>query len=467
MRIQPALVLVVVLVSAALLPMSVTGVSVALPEIGPDLSADLASVQWVATAYHTAFASSVLAAGALADRLGVRRCFAVGLAIWGGAGVAGGFADDIVQLDLLRVVGGVGGALAAASSVGLLAHSFPGPARTRVFGLFGIALGVGMSCGPWLAGLLVEGFGWRSVFVVLGALGLVLLGATPLLPDVRHPRKGRFDWIGTGTFAAALALGIFAFVQGPAFGWTHPLVVGAFVGSPVLLALFVTVQRRRPDPMIDLTLLAQPRFVGILTAAAAVAVVVVPMVVYLPSYLTGVVGMAPGAAGATTFLITAPALVLPLAGAALLRWFPDRAVIVAAVVAVCVGAAGSTVIGPDSTTLGLALPLLTMGVGIGLSMGLLDRLGVGSVGPTRAATGSGLVTTARMVSETVGIAVVGSVLAGTTGGRLTDPGFTGGLRAVLWTMAGVTVVAAVVVAVLVRHREPSHPAPKPPVSAGI
>ncbi|MGK5738540.1 MFS transporter [Micromonospora sp. URMC 103] len=451
MRNHPAVVLVAVLLSTLLLPVSLTGASVALPDIGRDLDAGLAGVQWVVNGYNATFASFMLATGALADLVGRRRVFAAGVAIFAGAGLLASLAGDIVLLNVARAVAGVGAAAAATSASALLAGAFHGRARARVFGLFGTALGVGLAFGPSVAGLLIDSLGWRAVFAVPALAEVVVLALVPLLPESRAAAAGRIDWPGTVSFTSALLLLIFGFVQGPEFGWADPRIVAAFVAAVALLAVFVRVERRRADPMFDLALLASHRFLAICLSAATIVAVLVPLLVYLPSYLTTVVGLSPRAAGATLILLTAPTLVLPLLGGALSRQVPPVVVVVVSVAVVAVGAAWATVLAPDSGTGLLAGPLLTIGVGVGLSMGLLDQMAIASVAPERAATGAGMINTARLASETVAIAVVGAVLASTTGGRLADPGFTGGLRAVLWTMAGTALVATATVALLVRR----------------
>ncbi|PZG00016.1 MFS transporter [Micromonospora deserti] len=451
MRNHPAVVLVAVLLSTLSLPFSLTGASVALPEIGRDLDAGLAAVQWVVNGYNATFASFMLAAGALADLFGRRRVFAVGVAIFAGSGLLGAVADSIVLLDVVRALAGVGAAAAATSASAMLAGTFQGPARARAFSVFGTTIGVGLAFGPSIAGLLIDGFGWRAVFAAPALAGLAVLALVPLLPESRQPHPGRIDWPGAVSFTGALLLLIFGFVQGPEHGWGDPPIVIAFAVALVLLVVFVRVERRRANPMFDLALLASPRFLGICLAAATTVAVLVPLLVYLPSYLTTVVGLSPGAAGATLILLTAPTLVLPLLAGALTRRVPATAVIVVSVAVVAVGAAWATVLSPGSDTGVLAGPLLTIGVGVGLSIGLLDALAIGSVAPERAATGAGMINTARLASETVAIAMVGAVLATTTAGRLTDPGFTGGLRAVLWSMAVVALVATLTVAVLVRR----------------
>ncbi|PWR15883.1 MFS transporter [Micromonospora sicca] len=451
MRNHPAVVLVTVLLSTVALPVSLTGASVALPDIGRDLHAGLAGVQWVVNGYNATFASFMLATGALADLFGRRRVYALGVAVFAAGGLLATVAGGIVLLDVARALAGVGAAAAATSASALLAGAFTGRARARAFGLFGTAIGVGLAFGPSIAGLLIEGFGWRAVFAAPALAACAVLALVPLLPESRQPHPGRVDWAGTVSFTGALLLLIFGFVQGPAYGWGAPAIVGAFAAAAALLVVFVRVERRRADPMFDLALLASPRFLGICLAAATIVAVLVPLLVYLPSYLTTVVGLSPGAAGATMILLTAPTLVLPLLGGALTRLVPATAVTVVSVVVVAAGAAWATVLGPDADTATLAGPLLTIGVGVGLSIGLLDAIAIGSVAPARAATGAGMINTARLTSETVAIAVVGAVLASTTAGRLADPGFTGGLRTVLWSLAGLALAAAVATAVLVRR----------------
>ncbi|MEU2613020.1 MFS transporter [Micromonospora sp. NPDC007271] len=451
MRNHPAVVLVAVLLSTLALPVSLTGASVALPDIGHDLHAGLAGVQWVVNGYNATFASFMLATGALADLFGRRLVYAIGVAVFAAGGMLASVAGGIVLLDVARVLAGVGAAAAATSASALLAGAFHGRARARAFGVFGTTIGVGLAFGPSIAGLLIEAFGWRAVFAAPALATCAVLALVPLLPESRQPHPGRVDWPGTVSFTAALLLAIFGFVQGPDYGWTAPVILAAFVAAAALLVVFVRVERRRAEPMFDLALLASPRFVGICLAAATIVAVLVPLLVYLPSYLTTVVGLSPGAAGVTLILLTAPTLVLPLLSGALTRLVPATAVTVVSVAVVAVGAAWATVLGPHADTATLAGPLLTIGVGVGLSIGLLDAIAIGSVAPARAATGAGMINTARLTSETVAIAVVGAVLASTTGGRLADPGFTGGLRTVLWSMAGLAAAAAVAVAALVRR----------------
>ncbi|RBQ13898.1 MFS transporter [Spongiactinospora rosea] len=460
MRNNPILVLAAVLVSSVSLPITLTGASVALVEIASDLQAGLAPVQWVVTGYNATFASFMLASGSLADLIGRRRVYTSGLIIFVVSGLLSTVATDIVLLDVVRALAGVGGAAAAASGSALLAASFQGPARARVFGLFGTALGIGLAFGPTIAGVLVGAFGWRAVFGVPSVACLLVLAVVRLLPESRDPRSRRVDWPGTVSFTAGLLLLISGFVEGPALGWTSPVVLGAFVASVVLLAAFVVIEYRTREPLLDLSLLTSPRFLGISIAAAAIVSVLIPLLVYLPSYFTRVLGMGPGQAGAVLIMLTAPTLVLPSLTGLVARWVPPAAIVVLAVVLMGLGSAWLALSGPASTAFGLAGPLLTIGFGAGVSIGLIDGVALSSVGPERAGTASGMFNTVRLGGETVAIAVFGAVLAAMTAGRLAEPGFADGLRVVLWSMTGLALVTVLVVTVLLRAPART-PAPTP------
>ncbi|MCE7011112.1 MFS transporter [Kibdelosporangium philippinense] len=443
---KPTVALGAVLLSTLSIPITLTGASVALPSIATDLEAGLAATQWVVNGQIATFASFMLATGSLADMIGRRRVFASGVALFAAAGVLSAVAWDIVLLDVLRVLAGVGAAAAASSAAAILAATFEGRARIRAFGMFGTTLGIGLSFGPTIAGLLLEWLGWRAVFGAPAVAGLVAFCLVPMLSESRAPGSRRVDWAGTASFTLSLLLLVFTFVEGPELGWSSAVVVGGFLASAALLAVFVVVERHQTQPMFDFGLLANPRFIGLSLAAAVLVSVPVPLVVYLPSYFTNVSGMSTGAAGATLLLLTGLLLVLPMLGSVITKWITPAAVVVLSVALVGIGAAWLTVLEPDTSVAAIAGPLLTIGLGFGVSTGLVDGVAIGSVPPDHAGTGAGMFNTVRLAIETVAIAVTGAVLAGSTGGRLAEPGFTSGLHTVLWLMGGISVLLAIVLA---------------------
>ncbi|TDB78130.1 MFS transporter [Micromonospora sp. KC723] len=466
MRRNPRTVLAAVLLSTVSLPITLTGASVALSDIAADLNADLTPVQWVVTGYNATFASFMLACGSLADIVGRRRMYALGVALFAVTGLISTVTDNIVLLDVVRAIAGVGAAAAAASGAALLAASFDGPARTRAFGLFGTALGVGLAFGPTIAGVLVDAFGWRAAFAAPALAALVVLALVPWLPESKDPTSRRVDLPGTLSFTAFLLLLIFGVVEGPRQGWTSLWVVGAFVASAALLLSFVMVERRQESPLFDFSLLRSRHFVAFSAAAATIICVTIPLLVYLPSYFTGVLGMTSGQAGATLLLLTAPTLALPLVSSMLTRWVAPTAVVITAVVLVGVGAAWLTIIEPGIRTLALAGPLLALGAGMGMTTGMIDGVALSSIDTRRAGTAAGMLNTARLASETVVIAIFGAVLASTAGGRLAEPGYTRGMDITLWGLAAMAAATLLLVALLLRRRSSTPVAVEPAEPVG-
>ncbi len=287
----------VVLLSTFTFPLTITGASVALTDIADDLDAGLAATQWVVNGYNACFASFLVFAGSLADVLGRRRIYVAGLTLFAGGGIACTVAGNIVVLDLVRLVAGTGAAAAVTGGLAILTETFHGAARTRAFGLVGTVLGIGLAFGPSIGGLLVDLLGWRAVFGAPAAVAGLVLALTPLLPDVRGTTGRRIDWAGAALFTGAIGLLIFGLVEAGELGFGHPLVMGALVLTVVFAAAFPFVERRRADPLFDLALLANRGFTSLAVAAGALVTILVPLLVYLPSYLIEVVGLGAGEAG--------------------------------------------------------------------------------------------------------------------------------------------------------------------------
>ncbi|WP_262402089.1 MFS transporter [Actinomadura sp. CNU-125] len=446
-----ALVLAVVLLSSFTSPLTITGVSVALPDIRADLGAGLTASQWVITGYNACFASFLVAMGSLADVAGRRRVFAGGVAVFCATGLAAAASQDVLTLNAVRVLGGVGAAASATGGSAILAATFHGTARVRAVGLLGTVLGAGLAFGPTVGGLLVETLGWRAAFGAPAALaGLVLL-FVPRLPAGRGEPGRRIDWAGAALFTGALLALITSIVEGGERGFGAPLVLAGFVLAAALAAAFAAVERRTDDPMFELALLANRRFSSYAVAAGSIVFVLVPMLVYLPSYLISVVGLDAGEAGLWLLMLTAPTVVLPTAGAALAKRIPAGPLVAGSVAVTGAGALLLVTIGPGSTPWALAVPLALTGAGFGLSTGLLDGLAVTAVRPEQAGTAAGMFSTARLAAETIAIAVVGAALAVLSGDRLAGAHYTDALRVVCAALAVFAAVATACVLALSRR----------------
>ncbi|WP_405458199.1 MFS transporter [Streptomyces sp. NBC_00101] len=228
-----------------------TVINVALPRIGQDLGTDLAALQWTVNAYMLTLAGLILLGGALGDRYGRRRVFVVGVIWFALASLVCALAPNAAVLIAARAFQGIGGALLTPGSLALIQASFHPDDRARAVGLWSGFGGVGAAIGPFVGGWLVDGPGWRWVFLLnLPVAVLCVPVALRHVPESRDPRAhGRFDVLGAVLGAVSLALVTYALIEAPGQG-ASPLVIGAAVGGVVLGTAFVQVERRRPDPMV-------------------------------------------------------------------------------------------------------------------------------------------------------------------------------------------------------------------------
>ncbi|WP_222851152.1 MFS transporter [Phytoactinopolyspora mesophila] len=433
-------------------PLTITGASVALPGIQTDLGSGLGSVQWVVNGYNACFASFLVLAGSLADVHGRRRVFSWGVTLFFAGSVISALAGDILVLNIARAVAGIGAAAAVTCGAPILTATFHGPARARAFGLLGTMLGGGLAFGPTLGGLLVDTWGWRSVFALPAVVAGVVLVLTPVLPRAAGARGRRVDWLGAVLFTPSLLLLIFMVVRAGDLGVTSPAVLGGVAVVIVMGVAFVSVERRCADPMFDLGLLANARFGSVAVAAGTLMAILVPLLVYLPSYLISVIGLDAGQAGIWMLMLTAPTVLFPPVGAAIARRRP--AVLVAGSVAVSgAGTLLLSTIGEDSSAWQVLVPLVLTGVGVGLSTGVLDGLAVSSVRSEQVGSAAGLFNTARLATETVVLAAVGAILAGLSGGRLAGAAFTDALQVVCLALGGFAAAATVAVVILARRAD--------------
>ncbi|MGQ4390578.1 MFS transporter [Streptomyces sp. SAS_270] len=408
---HPVITLTAVVLASLLLPISLTGASVAMPGVAADFHNGLAAGQWIVNGYDLTFASFMLAAGSFADRFGRRKVFLTGIALFALCSLISALSNGIVLLDIARAIAGVGAAAVLTSGSALLAQVFDGPARAKAFGVFGTAVGIGMAFGPFVAGSLSTNFGWRSVFLVPAIAGAVVVALTVFLPESRDPQATRVDWAGTFTFSGALAALIAALLEGSQLGWASPFNIAAYVVFAVLLVAFVYVERHQERPMFDLKLFSQPQFVSLCVGVVALVFAFTPLLVYLPTYLTAVKDQSTMHAGVDMLMLTVPTIFFPMIAGALLRWIPVRHMVTASVALTAIGAAWLTVLSPDVSNWAALGPFAVIGIGIGVSFGVMDGAAVSSVDAERAGMAAGMFNTMRLAGEAIGIAVAGTLLA--------------------------------------------------------
>ncbi|WP_062113839.1 MFS transporter [Collimonas pratensis] len=416
---QRILVLAAVCLAALVLPLSFTGPAVATPTIAKALGGSPIALNWITNAFMLAFGSCLMAAGALADSYGRKRVFIVGIAAFVLSSLALVWAPDILWLDLLRVLQGVAGAAAFSGGMATLAQEFEGHERTHAFSLLGTTFGVGLAFGPVLAGAMIQGFGWRAVFLCVAALAALAL-ATGLrcVRESRDPGASGLDWPGAISFTAALSLFTYGVLGIPESGWNSRPTLLLLGASLLLLLAFIVIENRVRRPMLDLSLFRYPRFIGVQFLAAAPAYSYVVLLVLLPLRFIGIEGYSAMQAGQMMMALSAPMLVLPFVAGLLTRWIA-AGVIAGTGLLICAGGLlWLAQAGPGQAVAGLLLPMLVIGFGISLPWGLMDGLAVSVVPKERAGMAAGIFSTTRVAGEGVALAIVAAILAALVQARL-------------------------------------------------
>jgi len=423
-------VLLCICMASAAMPMVFTGPAVALGGIADELSASAAALAWVTNAFMLAFGSCLLTAGALADRLGRRRVFFCGVALFLVASLALAVAPGMWAFNLLRGLQGIAGAAIFAGGAAALAQEFEGEARTWAFSWLGTSFGVGLVLGPVTAGALTAAWGWRAIFALVVVLMVlaVLLGLRAMR-ESRDPGAGRFDWAGALVIMQALTALTCAVLLSAQRGVADRMVLAGLAAAALLFAVFVGIERRAPAPMLDLSLFRYRRFIGIQLLAAAPAYAFVVLLVLLPIRFAGIESMAPGLTGWLMAALSAPLLVLPLAAGRATRWCSPGTLCGAGLL---VAAAGLLWLAQARDGLAAIPAMVLIGIGISLPWGLMDGLAVSVVPVERAGMAAGIFSTTRVAGEGVALALVGAMLAGLIRQRLpalSDPSATAELLA--------------------------------------
>lgn len=416
-------VLVVTSVVAFMATLDVTIVNIAFPEIRRSFpAASLGDLSWILNAYNVVFAAALVPAGRLADRLGRKRLFLVGVVVFVAASALCGVAGAVGVLVGARIVQALAGAVLVPTSLSLALPEFPITQRATATALWTSTGAVAAAAGPSLGGFLTHWLGWPAVFFVNLVIGLpMLIPARRLLRESRDDSGGRWpDFLGAALLAGAVAAVALAMVQGPDWGWGSAGVLGALGAAVVLFVGFVASSVRHPAPVVDFALLRIRSFTVAGVGSFVFAIGFFGLLLGNVLFLTGVWQFSVLTAGAavTPGPIVA-ALSAPVAGRLADR-FGQRAIAVPGTVLFGLGVlvlALATTATPHYVGTFLPAALLT-GAGVGLTLPAFGSAGVAELPRTRFATGIGVTSSLRQIGAVVGIASVIVVVGGNSGGVL-------------------------------------------------
>ncbi|MGQ4350678.1 MFS transporter [Streptomyces sp. SAS_275] len=389
-----------------------TIVNVALPDIQEDLSTDITQLQWIIDAYTLTFACLLLTSGTLGDILGRKKIFLAGLIGFTLSSVICALSDSIGVLLLGRTLQGVCGSIMIPVSLALVSAAYTAPAdRAKAIGIWAGVGGIALSTGPVLGGVLVDHYGWQSIFWVNAPVGVIAtVVLAKLLTENRSPRKRRLDLVGQLLFITTIAALAYGLIEGNSRGWTSGIILGSFAGSVVTLLLFVLWELRHPDPMLPMGFFRSPIVVvaGIVNFLSLFGLFAA--IFLLTLYLQSINQLSSIETGVRFLALTVPIMIASFA---------------ASIVAAKVGPRLPIAIGSALSAGGLfGLTVLEVGSGFGTYWWSLALLGVGvsftgapatvallgSVPAEQAGTASGVSNTFRQVGTVFGVALAGALL---------------------------------------------------------
>jgi EmrB/QacA subfamily drug resistance transporter len=402
--------LLAVCVATFMLLVDITIVNVALPSIQRDLDASLTNLQWVVDAYALMLSALMLTVGSLADRVGRRRVFMLGVLVFTFASLLCGLAPTATLLDLARGLQGVGGAGMFATSLALIAQEFRGREFGTAIAAWGSTVGAAVAIGPLAGGALTEGLGWEWIFFINVPVGAVALSLALLrMSEYVDPESRGIDPGGLVTSSVALFLLVFGLLRGNAEGWGSPVIVASLVGAFVLLAVFVAIERGQARPMLDLSLFRRPAFVGVSLATLALGAGMFSMFFYLSLYLQDILGYSPLHAGLRFLPLTLLVFVIPAATRELTGRVPARVLLGSGLALVSVGLFLMHGIDTDSEWTTLLPGLIVAGIGIGLANPAIGSTALGVVEPAHSGMASGFNNTCRLGGVAIGVAALGAI----------------------------------------------------------
>ena len=397
----------------ALVQLDVTIVNVAANSIGASFGGQVAGLQWVVSSYTIAFAAFILSAGALGDRVGAKRVFAAGFAVFTLASLACALAPSLPSLIAARSVQGLGAAILVPNSLALLNHAYRDEhARGRAVGTWAAGASIALTAGPLVGGSLIALFGWRSIFLVnlpLGAAGLWL--AWRYAKDTPPRRDRALDLIGQLLAVVALGALAAALIEGGEKGWASVWVLAGGAVAVAAVAGFVAREALAGGPMLPLGLFKSAEFSATTAAGLLVNIAFYGLIFVLSLYFQRAQHLSPIWTGLAFVPITGACFAANLAAARVAHRLGVRAAIAIGGVAVAVSCASLVWIDQATAYAWLAAPFMVMGAGLGLLVPPLTSALLGSVDKQRSGLASGVLNAARQTGSVLGVALMGSLLA--------------------------------------------------------
>jgi EmrB/QacA subfamily drug resistance transporter len=419
--------LVAICAGTFMLLVDVTIVNVALPDMARQLHTTFSDLQWVIDLYALVLGALVLTVGCVADRIGRRKMYLAGLALFAVASLACGLAPNVSLLIAARGVQGLGAAAMFATTMALVSSSYQGRDRGIAFGTWGAVSGAASAAGPLAGGLLTTHFGWRWIFLVNLPVSVFAIALTlAVVAESRDPQPRRVDLPGMIAFTVAAAALTYALIRG---AWASGETLGLVAVAVASAAAFAAVERRSENPMLDLSLLRNPTFSALLAVAGLLSASAWAVFAYQSLWLQSVLGLSPIKAGLVAMPCSATAFLASVLVGRRMHRMSARVLIGVGMLVITVGVLGQAVLRTGSSWWVVLPGLAVVGVGAGMALPPLSSAAMAAVPWQRAGMAGGALSTFRQLGFAFGIAILGEVFRGgltTTAGSGLSAALSGG-----------------------------------------
>ncbi|MFE6407993.1 MFS transporter [Streptomyces sp. NPDC057837] len=428
------LVLAICCMSLLIVSLDNTVLNVALPSMQQDLHAGTSGLQWTIDAYTLVLASLLMLAGSTADRIGRKRVFMAGLVVFTLGSVLCSLAPNLEALVAFRMVQAVGGSMLNPVAMSIITNTFTDPReRARAIGAWGAVVGISMAAGPLVGGLLVESVGWRSIFWINLPVGLAALLLTlRFVPESRAPRARRPDPVGQVLVIALFGSLTYAIIEAPSTALTSlaPLVVLALAA----LAALLLYEPRRAEPLIDLRFFRSAPFSGATVIAVSAFAALGGFLFLSTLYLQNVRGLTALEAGLWMLPMAVPTfLCAPLSGRLVGTRGPRLSLVIAGL-AMTASAVLFAVFEAETSNVTLFAGYVLFGVGFGFVNAPITNTAVSGMPRAQAGVAAAVASTSRQLGQTLGVAVVGAVLASGVGSASYREAFVSAARPGWWIL---------------------------------
>lgn len=414
------LILAALCAAALIINIDVTIVNVALPSLVRELGASTSSLQWVVDAYTLVFASLILAAGNLSDRMGRKGVLLAGLAIFAAGSVAGAFGHSAGELIAARAVMGVGAAAIFPATLSLIANVFTDRAeRAKAIGLWGATTGVGIAAGPIVGGWLLEQFYWGSVFIFMAPIAAVIAVLVAFaVPTSKDPNAASTDWPGLILSSVGMATVLFGIIEAPGWGWASPSTVAVIAGGLGVLGAFVQVEARTARPMLDVGLFRNPRFTAASGSITIGFFTLSGFTFLITQYFQFVHGYSTFGTGLRLLPVATAVAVTSILGTKLAVKVGNKAVVAVGLAAFGLALFWIATLSPTTAYPVIVGQMLLGGGGLGLVTAPATEAILGAVPKEKAGVGSAVNDATRLFGAALGVAIIGSIAASLYTSRL-------------------------------------------------